>query len=672
MKFRGFLLFLIISILGLFLVACGETPGNNGDDPTDDPSGENQSGDQGGDKPMGKIELDDAKTLSYVFDSVYTNGEVKDSANGFNTSSDVKMAKVFRNGNYVDEFSSFSSRHDIKMELYSDAKMRFVNLANGYALTIPSNNVSVDYNISKYRIQMAFDDSILSLSFESSNPYTSLSTPWYTYGSEWLMEHLMNESFITNNGLERTIPMGYKFSASNPYGDLEFKDGYDCYFFGIKIKDPNNKIDRPYYNIAVVRQKNDPKNFILLVMKSKSEKSDVMYDLVRSYSRITSKGTARNYFYSEAATPNPKWDNETKAFFNKLLTEEYVNWGVFTYSMPGDANGLHAGQTNYDNVLRNSKYVQNLIETAWNHKYEIYPTYTHLVHAFPVDMATELAGGNGFDDKPVLQFTFQYTTNNNLVAQELTPMFDIMRGEYDETFRKLAQGIKEYGKPVLFRLNNEMNTDWTSYCGMMTLLDPDIFTMTWQRLYDICEEVGCTNMIWIWNPISRSCPYSSWGEDLCYFPGLDYVQLLGGTSYEFNNYSAQTAAAEIKSFKSLYQDLFTKNCKSFSTEWKLIISEFACGSGGAYSGVEGRNAKVQAQWVTEMFEEMNAATSADYIKQIRGAVWFNANDYVGNVILNRLQLVARPGSAERYDDLADTMAAFQKGFADQDARIGKK
>ena len=69
---------------------------------------------------------------------------------------------------------------------------------------------------------------------------------------------------------------------------------------------------------------------------------------------------------------------------------------------------------------------------------------------------------------------------------------------------------------------------------------------------------------------------------------------------------------------------------------------------------------------------MNAATPADYIKQIRGAVWFNANDYVGNVISNRLQLVARPSSSEKYDDLADTMAAFQKGFADQDARIGKK
>ena len=61
-------------------------------------------------------------------------------------------------------------------------------------------------------------------------------------------------------------------------------------------------------------------------------------------------------------------------------------------------------------------------------------------------------------------------------------MFDILRGVYDEDFRKLASAIKAYGYPVLFRLNNEMNTDWTSYCGMMTLCDPEIFILTWRYL----------------------------------------------------------------------------------------------------------------------------------------------------------------------------------------------
>ena len=42
------------------------------------------------------------------------------------------------------------------------------------------------------------------------------------------------------------------------------------------------------------------------------------------------------------------------------------------------------------------------------------------------------------------------------------------------------------------------------------------------------------NAIWIWNPFGTTYPYCSWGEDLCYFPGAEYVQLLGGTSYEMN------------------------------------------------------------------------------------------------------------------------------------------
>lgn len=121
-------------------------------------------------------------------------------------------------------------------------------------------------------------------------------------------------------------------------------------------------------------------------------------------------------------------------------------------------------------------------------------------------------------------------------------MFDILRGRHDEAFRRLAKDIKAYGKPVLFRLNNEMNTDWTSYCGMITLLDPDIFVMTWQRLYDIFEEEGVDNCIWIWNPIADSCPYSSWGEDLCYNPGTEYFQLLGATSYEMNNGTTLTSS----------------------------------------------------------------------------------------------------------------------------------
>mgnify|MGYP003511909514 CR=1 FL=1 len=130
---------------------------------------------------------------------------------------------------------------------------------------------------------------------------------------------------------------------------------------------------------------------------------------------------------------------------------------------------------------------------------ELAPTYTHLgfydtdTH-FPLTAAKLIAEGNGFNNLPVLQYTLQYTRNNNNLSiynttDNYTPVYDVLRGEYDDYFRYNASLIKQYGKPVLFRLNNEMNTDWTSYSGIMTLLDPDIFKLTWQYLYNIFEEI---------------------------------------------------------------------------------------------------------------------------------------------------------------------------------------
>src|SRR5699024_10897811 len=129
-------------------------------------------------------------------------------------------------------------------------------------------------------------------------------------------------------------------------------------------------------------------------------------------------------------------------------------------------------------------------EDGLDYNLDILPTYSAIgwygtPSYFPLDMANEFAGGNGVNGKHVLQFTYQFTDSNNWNLGGYHPNFDILRGKYDDQFRRLAQDIKAYGKPVLFRLNNEMNTDWTSYSGICALLDPDIFRMTWERLYNI-------------------------------------------------------------------------------------------------------------------------------------------------------------------------------------------
>ncbi len=631
------------------LAGCDRQPvGGEGDDPP--PS-------------SGKDAMADKSSLEYAFEELYPDGELKDEANGFSAASALSSARIFVNGEYKSSFKEMSSRRDVKLEFRTESAVRLANLSAGYVFTLPAAEYEADYSIAKYRTQYTFGENILTASLEAGNPYTADADAWYKYCSEWVFKYF-GDGFLEANGISRLREAGFRFTQESPHGNLEIKPGYDVYRYDLLLENTEGEIERDHYHIAAIREAEEVKEVAIFVLKGKEDASSILDTVIQSYRRIPSKGIPRNYFSAEKPLPNPRWNEETAAYFESLLTREEVLWGAFSMSMPGYRDEYLPTDPNYTYVLDLSTRYEKGIEEAWGWKYDIYPTYTALSYAgekvrFPIYMAEELAGGNGTNGKPVLQFTYQFTGNNNLMGS--TPMFDIMRGKYDGQFRELAEDIKNYRHPVLFRLNNEMNTDWTSYCGLITLLDPDIFTITWRRLYDIFEEVGVDNAIWIWNPVATSCPYSGWGEDLCYFPGREYVQILGGTYYELNNYAASAAPTSCKSFRELYAGLYEKNQPAFG-DWIVILSEFGCGSGGDYSGELGRNRDVQLKWVRDMFEELNAEEPADYVKQIKGAIWFNANDYAdGSTVTNRYQIYDPRNNT--YADLLPLLEAFREGLA---------
>ena len=81
------------------------------------------------------------------------------------------------------------------------------------------------------------------------------------------------------------------------------------------------------------------------------------------------------------------------------------------------------------------------------------------------------------------------------------------------------------------------------------------------------------------------------------------------------------------------------------------------------TGGLGRNGDIQADWVEAMFEDLNAEDKPAWVSQIKGAVWFNCNDYSGSLITNRLRFIDPDGyNNETYDDLAATVEAFRKGL----------
>ena len=62
-----------------------------------------------------------------------------------------------------------------------------------------------------------------------------------------------------------------------------------------------------------------------------------------------------------------------------------------------------------------------------------------------------------------------------------------------------------------------------------------------------------------------------------------------------------------------------------------------------------------------MFAAFAEETPEPWAQTIKGAVWFNCNDYDGDEISNRLRFFD-PDSND-YADLSETIAAFRNGFA---------
>lgn len=569
--------------------------------------------------------IDQTKSIEALWKPGYADEKA-----GLNAAQDFDRIAVYVDGGEKTGAPAAEEGHDSRYLFAGEAATRAVVLPEGYAVTLPAADVTADFSLGKLRSKYVSESAgfMLTLSYEDQNPYVNQKEKgWDIYFDEWLTRRIADMNFLSKNSIRRTRKAGESD---------ELLPGYTVYYYDMVIS-INAKIDMPYYSIAVVRPKGSIKEFWLFVLKSREQMTDQIDRIVASFTEIERFGSAVNSVGAYELKVPDFWNEETKEFYESLRNSDTVQLGAF-----------------YEG---NDAFYRQWLEgkNGIDEKFDFFMTYSHIgwgdskTNIDTVRINTQ-AGGDGKNGLPMLEFTYQFTTTNNDLSGGVTPMFDILRGRYDEHFRKLAQDLKAYGHPILFRLNNEMNTDWTSYCGMMTMLDPDIFIATWRRLYDIFVEEGVDNCIWVWNPIATSCPYSNWGDMLNYFPGPEYVQMLGLTNYQMNNGNPEY----FESFRKMYSDLYKKNTPYFDN-YPAVIGEFGCAAGGDYvydygkqAYVEADNLEVrrrhQAEWITDMFECFLHKNEPGYefAKNICVAIWFSANDYAQsegkNIIYNHLKL----------------------------------
>ena len=264
---------------------------------------------------------------------------------------------------------------------------------------------------------------------------------------------------------------------------------------------------------------------------------------------------------------------------------------------------MHPHNLDGQNYISNIKPFEDEIER----KFEFLMTYSDFANNVNTEELEDV-----YEDGRVMMLTWQpwtyidKTQNDNLENESDVLIPEIIKGSYDEYIRKWARDIKSIGNPVFVRFANEMNGDWDSWCAWYFGKDTELYNEAWKHLWEIFQEEGADNALFVWNPHDRSYPDFVWNNSHMYYPGDEYVDWVGLTGY---NNGTSFSGDSWREFGDIYYPLYNEYMRYYS-EKPFMITEFSCNEDGGD----------KAKWINDGFNEFAN------MPNIKIAVWFNQVD----------------------------------------------
>ncbi len=267
-----------------------------------------------------------------------------------------------------------------------------------------------------------------------------------------------------------------------------------------------------------------------------------------------------------ARVANTKWSAETAEFYQLLFEQsKATQLGIFE---PTTIGGLAPLQK---------------FEKGKQLRFDYILEYYSLSSYFDDQHFKQL-----YDDGRILELTFQTSRGNSFSEDAI---YDILNGRYDSKLKDLARAIAKIKGPVLFRLNNEMNGDWCSYNALHCERDSRLFIAAWHHIYQLLIEQGGDNIIFVFNPNEKSFPNYRWNHYTNYFPGAQYVDVIGATGYNTGNYYS---GESWRQFTDIY-DAFMPDYRRRFVGYQFFITEFG-------SSIYGGD---RIAWLQNMFQNLN-------------------------------------------------------------------
>ena len=221
-------------------------------------------------------------------------------------------------------------------------------------------------------------------------------------------------------------------------------------------------------------------------------------------------------------------------------------------------------------------------------------------------------------------YTLPGYPNNN--SQTAFADAKIAAGAFDPFIRSWAIGLRKIGRPVLLRLDHEMNGNWYAWSPGVNGNTAAQYVAMWRHVHDLFAQEGATNVRWVWSP-NAGTPFSS------LYPGNAYVDWVGLDGYNWGRTNGWTPW---QSFTAVFSGSYREALALSSRP--LMIAETSSVEIGAPSGAS------KAAWISHALE----SEVSQNFPRVRALIWFDQNN--GN------------GQDFRIDSSGASLAALAQGL----------
>ena len=596
----SFVVIVVVAIFCLSVVGCSFMPSTSQmKEPTDPPfvASKQENLSEEGSSGNEESENEDHSDESAVeVDNVESSEEKDDSEDDIQDIVEPDTACYYQDGFLMEKGKTPDFAKDVKSIVTGTDENTLIDYPKGYRLRYPSD-MQADFRYSPDFTRIYSDDLEFRISRDIS-PYSDV--------AGWLSDlpnsYVANEKYIQANGLS---------IHENTWVEI---NGRQVRLFSLsRTPPPQSTYKKNAYTYAYINT--DGLTYYTFHFKSTSfeKNKDTIYQILESFEVQEPKGEAS---YNLSFEPKiPKWNQETAALYDKICASDHITWGFFTPN-PFSPEG---------------KEKIKEVEEKLDFQFPVILWYRYMGHDFPLEGMQE-----AYENGKIVELTYQIVGG----AYDRNPNFDVLDGLKDDEIRRFAKQAKEFGHPFLFRLNNEMNSTWVSYSGHLSLCDPDIFVQVWRRVYDLFQEEGVDNAIWIFNPNDVSYPPCKWNSHTAYYPGNGYVHMIGLTGYNTGTYFQDLTGERWRSFTEIYDRLWRMYSQLYA-KFPWIITEFSCSSVGGD----------KEAWINEMFENLPR------YKNIKIAVWWSYYDPDP-----RPEHEGTPARRYWLDEKPEYIEAFKKGL----------